>query len=714
MKITDGAKNVVSLPAKAYSVIVRFLSRFTFRSIRTQLIAAFMITIIPILLLGIVSFYSSRDALKGVAVDSSLSTLTQSNNYLDLAMTNVDDLSIQIMSNEALQSYLNYNGTDEYELYILRKDADSYINTLITINKLISSIYFVDTKGNILGQETNLKTDGLTVEALRNDKYYARVFESHGKSVWYARHSSMDATPERPDYAMSLIRVINSISTGGEKGVLFIDVKKNVVQNLLNQISLGQNSQIHMVSPDNIDIVKDAVATEQVAGGTEKISNITSEVFYRDITASEEINGNKQVLYNGTENLMEFNKIGATGFVLIGLIPTAELYAASNRILTSTIILIILAIAVSVLIGFFMSTSMGRTINRIIKVAGQAAAGDLTVNPESKRKDELGTLTISIGAMIANMRNLIGQAAMIASSVGTSASTVATTSREVSSVSQEISNAIQEIAKGASAQAADAELGSEKMNELAQKINIVSEDSIAIGDLSRETMGLTQKGLSSVSDLDMRAKETTNIANAILDDIKMLDNNSKSIGKIMKVISGIADQTNLLALNAAIEAARAGESGRGFTVVADEVGKLAEQSMSATKEIISIIKDTQDQTSRAVQRAETSRGIMKLQNESLQNTIEVFGDISGSMEQLAQKVGNTRNVISEMDHYKIQTAAAIENISAVSEQTAASSQEVTASTQEQLSSIEELAEYAQQLKDAAGDLTKAISKFIVE
>jgi methyl-accepting chemotaxis protein len=316
--------------------------------------------------------------------------------------------------------------------------------------------------------------------------------------------------------------------------------------------------------------------------------------------------------------------------------------------------------------------------------------------------------------MIANMRMMIRQTAKIASSVDSSASTVASATRQVSSVSQEISNAIQEIAKGASSQAADAEQGSGKMNALAQKINIVSENSNAIETFSRETMMYTEKGLSSVSELDQRAKETTSITNAIINEIKMLDDNSKSIGKIIKAISGIADQTNLLALNAAIEAARAGDAGKGFAVVADEVRKLAEQSMNATREIVTIVKDTQTQTSRAVQRAETSSGILRLQNESLQNTIEIFRNISSSMKQLAKKVENTMDAISEMDEFKVQTIASIENISAVSEQTAASSQEVTASTQEQIASIEELAAHAQQLNEAASNLTEAISRFKVD
>lgn len=697
-------------------VLIRRITSFLgFRSIRTKLIAAFMVTIIPIILLGAVSFYSSRNALKEVAIESSLSTLLQSSNYLNLAMTNIEDLSIQILSNDALQKYLNYNGDSEFEVYTLRKDLNTYINSLLTSNKLVSNIYFIETGDSaVIGESGYLRNDGLTFDSLKNDEHFARLFESQKKSAWYASHSSIDANPDSPNYSVSYMRLIYSVSSGMEKGVLIIDVRKNVVQDLLNQISLGQNSHIHLASPDSADLTVDSDLGENTAQSGEKIANITDEAFFQDIAVSDESSGNKKVDYDGVENLMGYNKVGDTGFVLVGLIPTAELYSASRRILFVTVILIILAASVSVLIGIFMSTSMGRTINRIIKVAGRAASGDLTDDPTSRRKDELGTLTVSINSMIKSMRLLIGQAAEVASSVDESASTVASTSQQVSDVSSEISRAIQEISEGASAQAEDAEKGFEKMGGLARKINIVAENSNAIESFSKKTRSLTQEGLASVEELNRRAKETTDITYAIIDDIKMLDNNSKSIGKIIKVIGGIADQTNLLSLNAAIEAARAGEAGRGFSVVADEVRKLAEQSMNAAKDIVSIIKSNQDQTERAVQRAEASGDILKLQNDSLQNTIEIFKSISGSMEQLAEKVGNTISAVSDMDNYKVETMAAMENISTISEQTAASSQEVTASAEEQLSSIEELAGYAQKLNDAARKLTEVISKFKIK
>ena len=229
--------------------------------------------------------------------------------------------------------------------------------------------------------------------------------------------------------------------------------------------------------------------------------------------------------------------------------------------------------------------------------------------------------------------------------------------------------------------------------------------------LARDTIQLTDTGIIAVNDLENKANETTAISREIISDIQEMDLNSKSIGKIIKVIGNIADQTNLLALNAAIEAARAGDMGRGFAVVAEEVRKLAEQSMQAAREISEIIKRTQDKTESTVKKAAETETIVNSQNAAVRRTISVFQNIMDSMNALSEKVEQIIHMIYEMESKKDQAIESIQNISAVTEETAAFSEEVTASAEEQVSIIEDLYGKADELKRIASELQESISRF---
>lgn len=692
-KITDFFKPVIS-----------FLSNT--KSIRTKLILAFSVPILLIIIQGVISYSNTSSTATKLAIQASITSMENSGKYLDVVLRTIDNLGGQIFTDTDVQNYLSgsYDQEDIFaEAEIIRK-VESRLMNISTFSSDISNIMIIASKENTASLSSS-NTTSVKLDRLKDSINLKQLEETKTGSGWFGVHEDLDKLTDSTTgkYSLSSMRLIRSISTMETIGLLVIDIKPEVVTSLIKSINLARNQQIHLVSPDG------RVITNGLDSG--KNSSLTKQKFYTDLVAGKNTKGSGRIMYEGTKYLMTYYKITSTGYVLLGFIPDSELNIAARQVVITTVIMIVLAGLIAFGTGIFMANSMSRTINGIITASGKAASGDLSATFDSKRQDELGTLTKSINSMIGSMRCLIEQTLGVSEKVSKSALTVSSTSQHVSSVSQDISRAIQEISQGASAQAADAEHGVEKISFLAERINKVTENAKSIDNLTRDTMKMTQNGLASVEDLDVKANRTTAISKEIMVDIQGLDVHSKSIGKIVKVIRSIADQTNLLALNATIEAARAGEMGKGFAVVADEVRKLAEQSMNATREIASIIKSTQDQTAKAVEKAATTESILKSQNDAVLSTIGIFKSIMNSMETLSVQVEQIMSRISEMEDNKEQAINSIQNISAVSEETAASSEEVTASTQEQLASIEELARYADELEISAKDLQQSISRF---
>ena len=162
-----------------------------------------------------------------------------------------------------------------------------------------------------------------------------------------------------------------------------------------------------------------------------------------------------------------------------------------------------------------------------------------------------------------------------------------------------------------------------------------------VSDEAQKTRSEGEAGRKTLDDLLSQVRESGEAMRALVDVVNGLNTRSQEIGKVVEVIDDIASQTNLLALNAAIEAARAGEQGRGFAVVADEVRKLAERTIRATKEIGSTIRETQNDTTKTVTLIHGTLGKV----EESQKKAEVVGTVFESIVDHASILSNTLSSI---------------------------------------------------------------------
>jgi methyl-accepting chemotaxis protein len=680
-----------------------------FIGVKTKLISAFLITILPVVLLGVISYNTSGRAIKALAADSTIQTMEQTNKYMELLLADVENTTFQLLLNNQVRQFMDRSSLklayDDEEA--VRSEIRELFKSTKKNNAFISDIFLLSSSGQ------SISTDGyaagqIDMSAIGGSSFMQKAEKLNGEIVWLGSHPELDAyrVKNRQDYSFFAARTIKITSSKNTAGVLVIDINRDSIESLLANIKLGGSGEVHLISPDNRDISVMNGRLQDDGG-----NGVAGQPFFKKIKNGTELKGSSYVGYRNTSFLAAYTRLGTTGYILLGLQPEAELNSASRDIAYVTLLLVVLAVLAAVALGLSIAGGMGSQIRKIMHSADRAAMGDLTVTTDSDRRDELGILARSIGKMISEMRQLIGQALSLTGKLVGSVALVSDTSGRISHISGDISNIVIQIADGANSQASDTEAATVKISELAEKINEVSESTEKIKALSAESLKLVENGLQSMENLDLKAKKTTEITVAVIEDIHALNDYSKNIGKIVRTINAIADQTNLLALNAAIEAARAGKSGLGFSVVAEEIRKLADMSVSATGEIDGIIKALIDRITRASGAAGSVESQLRLQNKALTDAISDFDRLSEHISVFACEAGDIKAKTFEMQQHKDAVIGTVHDITSISQEIAASTQEVAASVHDQTQLIGQLAANVAELDSASRDLSDSVNRF---
>jgi methyl-accepting chemotaxis protein len=347
-------------------------------------------------------------------------------------------------------------------------------------------------------------------------------------------------------------------------------------------------------------------------------------------------------------------------------------------------------------------------------VMGVAAGGDLTARARIINEDEIGVLADDCNHLIASLSDVASNVRRSAESVSAAATELSASSQEINSSTMEISTSVQQIAHGAELQSRKVEETTSAMEAIVSTVSSVSEQADEASKTTQEAARLSLHGEEATTQAVAKIGEVSDAIQTLATSVELLGRRSAEIGKIVDVITSIADQTNLLSLNAAIEAARAGESGRGFSVVAEEVRKLAEGSGKAAEQIGELIKEVQSETAKAVKYMEIGTSEVALGTEVVGRTGDVLREINESVcrtaalaEDIAKSMALQRERTSAVDR-------AMHDIAAVVEQNAASAEETAAAAEQQTACMEEVSSSAQDLADMAHRLEESVNFFKLE
>ncbi len=283
-------------------------------------------------------------------------------------------------------------------------------------------------------------------------------------------------------------------------------------------------------------------------------------------------------------------------------------------------------------------------------------------------------------------------------------------SQQAAEASEHIAASLSEISGGVTEQSEAARQADSMVGEITGQASEVAQKADAITMVAKMTLDGVNAGRSSIQEVVGHMEKINGGTRTVQESLHALAGSSEEINNIVGIISGIAEQTNLLALNAAIEAARAGEYGRGFSVVAEEVRKLAEESGHSSRQIAELVSKIQADMHQAVQAGDESDESVRQGKESVEKADGVFASILVSIEALANGIDEVSVSIQKVATNGQGMRKLMDDINRVSETNAAQSQNISASMESQSGSMQEIAAAVRGLSELAASLQLEVKK----
>lgn len=674
--------------------------------IGSKIVICFLVPIACMVLVGVIAYQKSADGMSDKFRESTEQTLEMATTYMDMVTQYIETEAVSYAFDKELIKYYNGFATDTTAVDTARNEIIAYQ----IANDFVKDIHFVTKDGVRL---ITTKDSGLFEGIF--ETYYDEVLalSSSGSSFdnWIDLHPALDS-----HLSMSSDRYIMSyqVMPISKDAAIVVDIDAEGVRSFISELNLGEGSIVGFVSVGGREVLSERLGESQQSILDAGEIVFAPSDFYQEALASEEKTGSKEVQFHGKAYLFLYSKSEFNGSTICALVPSDVVTGQAKDIGQITVIFVLIATAVAAAIGLTVTVSIQKNLKRVSKGLEQVARGDLTGNVKVKGRDEFRMLAASANSMIVNNKKLVSKVNNATEQLEESANEVKEASEVINDYSMDITQAISEISEGIARQAEHAQECVEMTNALSNDMQEVSNVVEKVELLVEETDTMITKGMEIIRVLGSRASETTTITAKVGESIEALRAESANINEFVETITDISEQTNLLSLNASIEAARAGEAGRGFSVVAEQIRKLADDSAVAAGEISRNVESIGSQTQNSVESARAAAKMVELQTKAVEEVVEVFQIMSDRMGALVVGLKEIVASTEKADKERSDTLAAVKNISTIIEETANSAEIVSDNTMKLLANVENLNKTADALGENMEGLKMEIAGFKTE
>lgn len=445
----------------------------------------------------------------------------------------------------------------------------------------------------------------------------------------------------------------------------------------------------------------------------------------REIEAEKNVTMNPEILENGFYDnyVLIDGKVYCAYYMpiiaddeVIGMAFAGELQehvtgATKSIIVTFSGVAIALIVLFSI-ITFLFSKGLLKSFETIGRNVNSLSKGDLNKQKEQRSAvKEMSTLLFETSIMQKNLSETIGKVKILSNRLVESIIDVTQLSESSSGRAKQITSAMEELSLSTMGMAENVQDINSQMLEIGICVNDIFESVEHLYNSSESILQTNGEAKVNMNTIMENSKKSVSAINDISSQIKETNDSIVDIDKAVELILSISEQTNLLSLNASIEAARAGAHGRGFSVVAEEIRHLSEQSSDGAEMIKNIAQKITEKSKKSVQLADGVYSLIMLEQENVLTTQKKYEELSDNIDQSVIAIKSISEKTDNLANYKEKVIENVQDLSAISQENAASNEEVNANINEIIAEVRTVNENCEKMNRMALDLEESVSYF---